>query len=227
MKEKILLGKWSEDKIDGLLKESSKVTDSGSRIDFISKRFFGTPYKESTLTGDIHTPEVFVINLEGVDCFTYLDYVEAMRRSGSYIQFKENLKTVRYRSEEPAFASRNHFFTDWKAFNADSIVDVTEYLGARKHKKVSKRLNEKHDGTFFLSGISCRLREVTYIQSVYVDDRVLNNLKTGDYIGIYSKQDGVDVSHVGIMMKDREKVLLRHASWGKKYRKGIDEDVKE
>ena len=66
-KELIPLGKWTSEKLDAILHESSKINDAGLRIDFLSKQFLGTPYQESTLIGDINTPEVFVINLEAVD----------------------------------------------------------------------------------------------------------------------------------------------------------------
>ena len=81
MKEQILLGKWTTDKLEQMLGEASKIRGPAARIDFISKQFLNTDYKESTLIGDINTPEVFVMNLEGVDCFTFVDYVEAMRIS--------------------------------------------------------------------------------------------------------------------------------------------------
>jgi hypothetical protein len=226
MKEHLLLGKWTEDKIDRLLIEASKIYDIGHRIDFLSRQFLDTKYQESTLIGDVNTLEVFVINLEGVDCFTFLDYIEAMRLSKSFSEFKGNLRQVRYRSGEISFENRHHFFTDWKSFNSHLIVDVTRYLGAEKSKDVSKRLNEKLDGTFFLPGVSCRLREVTYIQSIYVDDMVLEKLETGDYVGIYSKIEGLDVSHVGIIIKEQGAVNFRHASSAKKHMKVIDEDLK-
>ena len=98
MKEEIILGKWTEDTMDRLLNEASTINDSSARVDFLSRQFLKTLYKESTLTGDKHTSEVFVVNLEELDCFTFVDYVEAMRRSKSFSLFKENLKKVRYRS---------------------------------------------------------------------------------------------------------------------------------
>ena len=55
----------------------------------------------------------------------------------------------------------------------------------------------------------------------------MNSLKTGDYIGIYSTVHGLDVSHVGIVIRDGETIFLRHASSQKKYRKVIDQDLKE
>jgi hypothetical protein len=134
---------------------------------------------------------------------------------------------VRYRSGSLSFANRNHFFTDWKAFNSELVVDVTKRVGGDKCKEVSKRLNEQQDGTHFVPGVSCRLREVVYLQSIHVDDAVISKLRTGDYIGIYSKEDGLDVSHVGIFINKQSDSYLRHASSVKKYRKVIDEDIRD
>ena len=227
MKERILLGTWTEKKVDILLKKSSGINDSGRRIDFLSKHFLKTGYKESTLIGDINTPEVFVINLAWVDCLTFIEYIEAMRRSGSFKEFRENLRRARYRSGEVAFENRNHFFTDWKAFNSDMVVDVTKYVSTGKSRDVNKKLNERDDGTLFLPGVSCRLRQITYIPSIYVDDPVIEKLKTGDYVGIYSEAEGLDVSHVGIIIRKQNAVKLRHASYVRKYGKVVDEDFRD
>src|SRR4030043_1230986 len=152
-KELILLGNLTPESLDSILYESSKIHDMGMRIDFLSRHFIETPYQESTLEGDINTSEFFVINLEGIDCFTFLDYVESMRLSSSFREFKENLKKVRYRGRNVSFKNRNHFFTDWSEFNPDLIDDVTEQVGGKKVIRVKKILNEKEDGTLFLQGI--------------------------------------------------------------------------
>jgi hypothetical protein len=52
-------------------------------------------------------------------------------------------------------------------------------------------------------------------------------MKTGDYVGIYSEKEGLDVSHVGIIIKEKDAVNLRHTSSLKKHREVIDEDFKE
>jgi hypothetical protein len=227
MKEQINLGKWTEESLSLLLKEASGINDTGGRTEFLSKHFLNTAYKDSTLTGDINTPEVFVINLEEVDCFTFIEYIEAMRRSGAFNEFKQHLKEVRYRSGIIDFKNRNHFFTDWKVFNSGFVFDVTKDIGAGRGREVTKRLNEKQDGTPFLPGIACAQREITFLQSVYIDDSVMEKLKTGDYIGIYSDMEGLDVSHAGIVVKGQDAVRLRHASSLQKHRKVIDEDLRD
>jgi len=246
-KELISLGKWTPEKLDVLLHESSEMkiplnpplqkgdlgglpfissNDTGLRIDYLSKQFLGTPYQESTLVGDINTPEVLVINLEGVDCFTLLDYVESMRLSASFDEFKENLKKVRYQGGGVSFENRNHFFTDWREYNAVLIDDVTEKIGGTHAISVRKTLNRKEDGSYFLPGIEPRERVIQYIPVNRIDDSVINELRTGDYIGIYSVENGLDVSHVGISIRNKNKIYLRHASSLKEHRKVVDQDFK-
>lgn len=224
-REIIILGNWTENKLNQLLNQSSGITDTGERIDFLSKQFLGADYQESTLIGDAGTPEVFVVNLEGMDCFTYIDYVEALRLSDSFTEFKENLKHVRYQSGKVAFQNRNHFFTDWPEFNGGNVTDVTEEVGREKVKTIVKVLNKKGDGTYFLPGIPVKQREIKYIPSPNIDDELLRRLKTGDYVGIYSDIQGLDVSHTGIIVKKGDKVYLRHASSREANRKVVDEDL--
>jgi hypothetical protein len=224
---RIFLGKWTERDLDRILSESSRIHDIGKRIDFLSRQFLDLPYAETNLIGDSHTPEVFVIDFEGVDCLTFLEYLESMRLSRTFEDFKENLKKVRYRSGDVAFENRNHFFADWVEFNANVIDDVTKEIGSEKAIRVQKLLNEKEDKTFFVPGIKPVMREMRYLPSENINETVLNRLSMGDYIGIYSHLVGLDVSHVGIFIKDGEKFLLRHASSLSKNRKVIDEDFME
>jgi hypothetical protein len=226
-KEHIALGKWTVEELDNLLRESFTARSTGRRIELLSGKFLGVQYRESTLTGDSVTPEVFVVDLAGVDCSTYLDYIEAMRLSGSFAEFKENLKRVRYRSGEIHYENRNHFFTDWREFNPDLVDDITGRIGDQKTRIVTRTLNMKEDGTHILPGIPSRKRTIHFIPSGAVDGTVMEKLKTGDYIGMYSEKQGLDVSHVGILIKIDGTAYLRHASSSEKYRKVVDEDFRE
>lgn len=224
-KMQVTLGKWTIKDLDGSLRESCRMQDSGKRIGFLSYKLLGTGYKDSTLTGSGDSAEVFVIDLEGVDCFTFIDYVEAMRLSCSFGEFVENLKTVRYREGNVSFAERNHFFTDWIENRAGFIEDVTDKVGAQKALTVRKMLNKREDDTSLIPGIKSCERQLTFIPTDALEDSVISRMSTGDYAGIYSEKQGLDVSHVGIVIKEGQIVKFRHASSAAEKRKVIDEDI--
>jgi len=222
---KVNPGRWTRQELDRLLGDSFRIADAGGRIEFLSRQFLGTPYGESTLEGDVRTPEVLVIDLAKVDCFTFIDYMEAMRRSRSFGEFTANLRSVRYRSGLVSFASRNHFFTDWIDSNQNYVRDVTAQVSGGRAATVSKVLNEAGDGRSFVAGIPAVGREITYIPPDAFDASLLGKLRTGDYAGIYSPSPGLDVSHVGIVAGQGDALCLRHASSAPGRRRVIDEDL--
>ncbi len=219
-----ILGKWTEEKLDGIIQECSKIEEAGKRIDALSREFLGTDYREHTLVGDSNTPEVFTVNLEGVDCYTFIDYVEAMRISRSYSEFRVNLQKIRYRGDRISFEDRNHFFTDWRESNAVFVEDITPEIGKSATVMVHKVLNTKQDGTTWVPGVRPLQRVIEYVPSCAADDQILDRLRTGDYAGIYSDLPGLDVSHTGIIIWDQGKLFLRHAS--SIHKKVLDEDLK-
>ncbi|MCC6545098.1 MAG: DUF1460 domain-containing protein [Nitrospirae bacterium] len=221
------LGKWTTALIDGIIHEAAALTDIGGRIDFISRQLLNTPYKEASLSGSVSVPEVLIINLEGVDCITFIEYVEAMRLSGSYSEFTKNLKMVRYRNGAVTYEGRRHFFSDWVGYTPKTVDDVTSIIGAKNTVRIMKNLNLRSDGTFLLHGICVTQREISFIPVNAINSNVMARLMTGDYAGIYSGNEGLDVTHTGIIIKDGGRICLRHASSRKDTYKVIDEELTE
>lgn len=224
-KEIIITGNWDKERLDALIYESWMIHKPDKQIAFLSEHFLGVQYKEHTLLGDADTEEVFVINLGAVDCFTFLEYIEAMRLSDSFTAFKYRLKRIRYQNAIVDYYKRNHFFTDWKEYNFNFVSDVTNQAGDGKAVIREKILNLKEDGTLFLEGIESRLRVISYIPSELIDDKTTAALKTGDYVGIYSEKSGLDVSHVGILVKNASIAIFRHAS--SEYKEVVEQDFLE
>jgi len=219
------LWRWTEVELDKLILEASLIENSGERIKFLSDFFIGLGYKESTLIGDDSAAEVFVVNLSGVDCFTFVDYIEAMRLSGSLDGFLKNLRQTRYRNSIISYENRKHFLTDWTEYGPVTVSDVAEQIGGGKFKSTLKMINLKEDGTPLLPGIRSHQRKINYIPNENIDGTAVGKLKTGDYAGIYSATPGLDVSHVGIIIKDGNRVSLRHASSDRRFRKVIDQHL--
>jgi hypothetical protein len=222
--ERQILGRYTAEDLDTFIKHASLTTDIGEKIDYLSRQFLGIDYRENTLSGNSNKEELFVINFREVDCLTFLESVAALSLSRTFSEFKELLKKVRYHSGAVAFENRNHFFTDWTAYNADFFHDITLLIGESETAVIEKIVNEKADGTLFIPGIQPIKRRIVYLPSIKVNSRVLQKMRTGDYIGIYSGESGLDVSHVGIFIREKDSFFLRHASSSEARRKVIDED---
>ncbi|OAN30332.1 DUF1460 domain-containing protein [Mycolicibacterium iranicum] len=191
--------------------DNAPDADPGAHAEFISRLFLGTPYGAHTLIGSATEPEQHVVELERVDCFTYADYVEALKRSDTRDEFIASLAAVRYKNGDVSFQNRKHFFTDWSAATPALATDVTASLSDNA-VATSKNLNSKDDGGVYLPGLPVVSRTVTYVPSEYVDDDVISRLSTGDYIGAYAEDGGLDVTHVGIYVDTPDGPVYRHAS---------------
>ncbi len=62
---------WQTNKVSLILAESIHIDNTGDRIEFISGKFIGTPYMAHTMKGSPDDQEELVINLDGMDCFTF------------------------------------------------------------------------------------------------------------------------------------------------------------
>ncbi len=206
------LGHWNQIKIERLQNKASAISDPGEKVAFISAAFLSTPYRANTLIGTTDTDEIFVLRLDGIDCFTFLDYVEALRRSTDFKTFEEMLRQVRYDNGEVTFLHRHHFFSTWGNSPLAPLRDVTAQIGGKKTHWIVKQLNQKSPEKLFLPGYPVKRQVVAFIPGKAIDKSTLSRLHSGDYIGIYSPHPGLDVSHTGIVIKKGETVFLRHAS---------------
>jgi hypothetical protein len=195
-----------------ILAEVAVLADPGDRVVRLSAAFLGTPYVANTLVGGPGKPESLVSRLDAVDCFTLLDYVEALRRSSVSGEFRQRLIEVRYRDGRIAWEARRHFFTDWAAAPGGLLKDVTALVGGGQARQADKQLNRKADGTLYLTGVAVQPRTVSFVPTAAVDGSILDRLRSGDYLGIYTPAPGLDVSHVGIVVRANGRLLLRHAS---------------
>ena len=220
--EVINLASWNKETFSQFLQENDKYSPQEKARKF-SDCFLDTRYRggvlETTKKAAIKK-ENLVINLAKVDCFTFIDYVEAMKRSTNYEQFKQNVVNIRYKNGQIDYHKRNHFFTDWIRFNG--FENITESIFS-KAKKVQKQLNQFEGDKLYLEDIKVVPRQITYIDSKDLNTAILNKLQTGDYIGIYTHKAGLDVTHTGMIIKKDNHVYFRHASSKKRYRKVLDE----
>jgi len=197
-------------------------TDAGERITSLSTAFLGMPYEPATLIGGPDVPERLVVKLDSFDCMTFLETIEALRRSEDFKQFTPNLVKVRYFHADIAYESRRHFFSDWLIDSGGYLEDVTSIVAPEQSEIVTKMLNRKGSDGLWLPDIPVTSRQIRYVPGERIDHDVLGRLRTGDFIGIFSLRKGLDVSHVGIAIRSENGLFFRHASSSKDVRKVTD-----
>ncbi|WP_154236053.1 N-acetylmuramoyl-L-alanine amidase-like domain-containing protein, partial [Yersinia enterocolitica] len=80
----------------------------------------------------------------------------------------------------------------------------------------------KKDGSEFIPTLGAVKRNVVYIPAEFINEAVISQLQTGDYIGTYTKIEGLNVTHTGIFIMTPDGPMLRNASSLKKNMKVVD-----
>jgi len=201
--------------------QKARMADPERRAERITSPFLGTPYEANRLQGSSTTPEQLVIDLERLDCLTFLDYVEALRKTSHASAFQQNLVLTRYAQGIVSYPNRRHFFTDWAATLPRNAVDITPELSLDS-RTVTKTLNAGKQGVPLIPGLGVVARDVHFIPASRVGLALISKLRPGDYVGIYSPAPGLDVTHVGVFLNTEQGPVLRNASSRPSQHKVID-----
>jgi hypothetical protein len=189
--------------------------------------FIGTPYVAHTL--EQPGPEHLVINLQGLDCTTFVENMLAISRcvklqQTAFDDFTKQLQRIRYRSGViQGYPSRLHYFTDWIADNEQKQIvhDITRELGGvplvktydfmSTHVSSYPQLSDKG----FLEAIRSAERRLSSSAHTYVPNAnvagMQDKLRSGDIIAIATSIPGIDVSHTGMVAVKDGKPYYLHA----------------
>ena len=211
--------------VEKILQQSAVSKAPGARITSISSHFLGAPYVANSLIGGPAEAEQLVTRLDGFDCFTFLDTVEALRRSADAADFPKQMMQVRYRDGMVSYENRRHFFSDWVSDQGSPVKDVTAIVGQARERHVLKKLNAKQAGALWLDGVDVVPRTIAYIPASELDAKLLDALEAGDYVGVFSPLAGLDVSHTGLIVEADGTIMLRHASSRGGVERIIDEEL--
>lgn len=214
-----------------LVEASSKgLSTSNEAMAFIGKKFIGTPYKASTLEG---TPEMLTVNLDGMDCTTFIETVAAMaitiaENRNSWQDYLYNIENLRYRhGKMDGYSSRLHYISDWIVDNTHrgNIREVTDRLpGSAYQVKTLDFMTGHRDSYPALKDsmefermksveVGYRSHRFPYIKSAALQGKgMASTLQSGDIIAFTTKTAGLDVSHIGIILIENGVVRLLHAS---------------
>lgn len=199
------------------------------RIPVIARFFLDVPYKSNTL--NVTKDELPVINLQELDCVTFVENVLALSYLPSYDDqssdaFVENIVKLRYRNGEiEDYASRLHYSSDWlyEMQGQHFLTDITQFAGGMSFQPdiyfMSKNYTryppiEKDKKLLAkIKAIETAINKRTYyyIPKVKINE-ACNKIKDGDVILITTNIKGLDTSHLGFALKQGGKTYLLHAS---------------
>jgi len=209
-------GSFSEKRIEQMMQLSSDEGHPGKRLANLSRFFLDLPYNPSTnvghpaeydLNGVLIKPgveEQFTVNLQEMDCMTYIEVCLALSNSLSWNEFLYHLRRIRYAEGMVKYDRRNHYVTQWIENNMKQgyVQDITKDLP--NAIPIQRELN-------LLKSIE-PVWKTFWIINKWELDAIFPLLEEGDIIAFVPKQEHLDVSHIAILVKPADTLLLRHSS---------------
>jgi hypothetical protein len=190
--------------VNQLLSAVGREVSIENRINVLSQRLLGYPYRTNPLIGSPDTREVFTSSLDGFDCVTYIETVLALARAGSVDDFIEWLRKIRYEQGRIEWKRRNHYMTTWIRNNVRAGI-------IRRVSTPTLPMLSKERVLNVVKGLAVRRIRVRCAPKRAVP-RLAAYCQTGDLVFFVSTRRNLDVFHAGILVRDGESVIMRHAS---------------
>lgn len=209
------------------------VFPTGDLLVETARFFLGTPYVAGTLEEE---PETLVINMHGLDCMTLVENTVALAWSVkhrlAYDGYASVLKEMRYRNSGNAtldYTDRLHYTADWIYENEKKgyLKDVTKEIGGRPLQLDLSFMSTHPDSYKQLKGnperiaiMAAKEKEISARPHYYIPQDEINahagQIKNGDIVCFVTTVKGLDISHVGIICREGDKLTFIHASTTKK-----------
>lgn len=219
-------------RINELLLKADGVASTSERMLLLALEFEGTPYRGGTLEDG--GEECLTVNLDEMDCTTFVETVLALNavaadRRRSWRDFLGVLESIRYRSGTLTdYASRLHYVSDWVLDNAyrGNLTEVTSSMPRTAEMTKSIDYMTTHSDAYPRLADPEQLRKMKDVERNFRNHRwnyVRSNdvgkadfqreFRTGDIVAMVTRTKGLDVTHMGIICKDKDgTVRLLHAS---------------
>ena len=214
------------------MKEKTALPAGGLMVE-TARFFLGTPYVAGTLE---EVPERLVINLHGLDCMTLVENTTALawsvKHRPAFDGYASALKDMRYRNAGNAtldYTDRLHYTTDWMYENEKRgyLKDVTKEIGGKPLKLDLSFMSTHPDSYKQLKGnperiaiMAAKEKEINARPHYYIPqdeiDAHAGQIRNGDIVCFVTTVKGLDISHVGIICREGDKLTFIHASTTKK-----------
>lgn len=191
-------------RVDQLLSQVKSESSIPIRIEKLSRYFLGRAYQADPLIGSANKAEVCTAPLDAFDCVTYIETVLALSCARNVDDFTARLRKIRYERGVVQWQRRNHYMTLWIRNNVREGLLRMVSIPAVPIVTRDRVLN-------VVLGLAPRRTRMKCVPKRAVP-RLARYLQTGDLIFFASTRKHLDIFHAGIIVRDRGKVLMRHAS---------------
>lgn len=193
----------------------------------IALSFLNKPYVAHTL--EVTADSALVVNLQGVDCTTYVEYVIAAFYSiknnpnAGFDDFTRVIETIRYRNgKRENYASRLHYFSEWLFDNQKKGLISAVSSPMFQKKKINLTFMSSHRTAYehlanddFFNAI--KEVEATFSPELMVlskkdISKAEHLLNHGDLVALVTSIAGLDVTHTGFIYKKDGVSHVLHAS---------------
>lgn len=211
---------------------SQNFSNPEARVAAFARSFESTPYAAHTLEGE---SEILTVRVDSLDCTTFVETAMAlaytsMENRKSWRDFIYNLQRMRYRGGNVnGYPSRLHYISDWIVDNRHRgiFTDITDHFPKVAYMMRTIDFMTSNRELYPALADSSNYARMRDLENGYRQHRfpyiktadlavksTKNELHDGDVVALVSNMKNLDVTHMGIVVKETptSEPYLLHAS---------------
>ena len=186
--------------------------------------FVGSPYLAMSL--DQSGREQLRLDLTQFDCMLFVEQLLAIVAAESFDDFADRTRRLRYRNGKIGYCTRQHYFHDWvDSAQAQGVIESQPVWSAQATRNLPLNFMSSHRDRYPALQSSDRFECIRAreqgrrIQQHYLPLASLEaarpSLQSGDIFAVATRVGGLDVSHMGVLVREGSRLDAIHAAPGR------------
>lgn len=229
--------RWDDEKRAAHVRRSHELESFDARLELLTRPLLGTPYGLSPLGEGEGIDADPRLRWDLFDCLTFVETAIALAASPRPEALERVLDDVRYAALPATFVNRNHFVeAQWLPNNLlkGYVRDVTSQVGGDRVRQATKQFSparwaaRKQLGDMPLQSDEVPRGEFSLpLVPLEVARERVRQIPSGTLLFVVRKDfytQPTRVTHVGLVLGEGDRKVLRHAS-GKPFLRVVDEPL--